>query len=212
MECESWTIKKAEHWTIDAFELWCWKRLFRVPWTARRSNQSILKKSFLSIHWKDWCWSWGSNTFATWWEELSHLKRSWCWERLKAEGEVDDRRWDGWMATPTRWTWVWASSGCWWWIGKPGGQQSGGHKGSDLTEQLNWTEWKQKGFPGGSGIRNQSANAGDTGSISGSGRSPGKENGNPLHSQPGKSHAESNLEGYSPWGRKRGRHDLVTKQ
>ena len=57
-ECESWTVKKAEHWRIDAFELWCWRRLLRVPWTARRSNQSILKVSVLNIHWKDWCWIW----------------------------------------------------------------------------------------------------------------------------------------------------------
>ena len=66
---ESWTIKKAERQRIDAFELWCWRRLFRVPWTARRSNQSILKKkSVLNIHWKDWCWSWRSSTLATWCE------------------------------------------------------------------------------------------------------------------------------------------------
>ena len=75
--CESWTIKKAEHWRIDAFELWCWRRL-RVPWTARRSNQSILKEISLSIHWKDWCWSWNSSTLATSWEELTHWKRPWC--------------------------------------------------------------------------------------------------------------------------------------
>ena len=56
--CESWTVKKAEHWRIDAFELWCWERLLRIPWTARRSNQSILKRSVLGVHWKDWCWSW----------------------------------------------------------------------------------------------------------------------------------------------------------
>ena len=78
--CESWTIKKAECQRIDAFEL-CWRRLLRVPWTARRSNQSIL-----NIHWKDWCWSWNSNTLATWCEELTHWKRPWCWERLKAKG------------------------------------------------------------------------------------------------------------------------------
>ena len=87
--CESWTVKKAECWRIDAFELWCWGRLLRVPWTARRSNQSILRKSVLNIHWKDWSWS--SNTLATWCEELSHWKRSWCWERLKAGGKGDDR-------------------------------------------------------------------------------------------------------------------------
>ena len=61
----------------------------------------------MNIHWKDWCWSWKSNTFATWCEELTHLKRSWCWERLKARGEGDDREWDGWMASLTQWTWVW---------------------------------------------------------------------------------------------------------
>ena len=77
--CENWTIKKAEHWRIDAIELWCWRRLLRVPWTARRSNQSILKKSTLNIHWKDWGWSWSSNTLATWCEEPTH------WKRLKAD-------------------------------------------------------------------------------------------------------------------------------
>ena len=89
-------IKKAEHWRIDAFELWCWRRLLRVPWTARRSNQSILKEiSPEYIHWKDWCWSWSSNDLATWCEELTHCKRPWCWERLKARGEGDDRGWAG---------------------------------------------------------------------------------------------------------------------
>ena len=63
--CESWTIKKAEHWRIDAFEVWCWRRLFRVPWTARRSNQSVLKEISPNIHWKDWYWSWNSSTLAT---------------------------------------------------------------------------------------------------------------------------------------------------
>jgi len=70
--CESWTIKKAECWRIGAFELQCWRRLLRVPWTAWRSNQSILKKSILNLHWKDWCWSWSSNTLATWCEEPTH--------------------------------------------------------------------------------------------------------------------------------------------
>ena len=74
--CERWTIKKAEGWRIDAFELWCWRRLLRVPWTARRSNQSILKGHSLGCPLKDWCWSWNSNTLATWCEELTHWKRS----------------------------------------------------------------------------------------------------------------------------------------
>ena len=84
---ESRTIKKAECWRIDAFELWCWRKLLRVPWTVRRSNQSILKeKSTLNTHRKDWCWSWSSNTLATWCEELTYWKRPWCWEKLKAGG------------------------------------------------------------------------------------------------------------------------------
>ena len=70
--CECWTIKKAEHQSIDAFELWCWRTLLRVPWTARWSDQSIFKESVLNIHWKDWCWIWGSNTLATWCKEPTH--------------------------------------------------------------------------------------------------------------------------------------------
>ena len=69
--CESWTIKKAEHWTTDAFEQWCWRRPLKVPWAARRSNQSILKEISPEIHWKDWSWSWNFNTLATWCEELT---------------------------------------------------------------------------------------------------------------------------------------------
>ena len=112
--CESWTIKKTEHRRIDAFELWCWRRLLRVPWTARRSNQSILKEISPGVHWKDWCWSWNSSTLNTSCEELTHWKRPWCWEGLGAGGEGDDRGWDGWMASLTWWTWVWVNSGSWW--------------------------------------------------------------------------------------------------
>ena len=101
--CESWTIKKAEHWKIDAFELWCWRKLLRVPWTVRRSNQSILKEVSPNIHWKYWYWNWNCNTLATWCEELTSWKRPWCWERLKAGGEGDNREWDGWMASLTQW-------------------------------------------------------------------------------------------------------------
>ena len=134
-ECESWTIKKAEHQIIDAFELWCWRRLLRVPWTARRSNQSVLKEIILNIHCKDWCWRWSSNISATWCEELAHWKRPWCWERLKAGGEGNDRGWDGCMTSPTWWTWVWVISGSWWWTGKPGMLVCGVAE-SDMTEQL----------------------------------------------------------------------------
>ena len=72
------------------------------------------RRSVLSVNWKDWCWSWNSNSLATWCEELTYLKRPWCWERLRSGGEGDDRGWDGWMASPTQWTWVWVDSGSWW--------------------------------------------------------------------------------------------------
>ena len=117
--CENWTIKKAEHQRIDALELWCWRRLLRVPWTARRFNPSILKKSVLNIHWKDW-WSWNSKTLAMWCEELTHWKRPRCWERLRAGGEGDDRGWDGWMASLMQWTWVWEGSRARLFTGRPG--------------------------------------------------------------------------------------------
>jgi len=116
--CKSWTVKKAECQGIDAFELLCWRRLLRVPCTARRSNQSILNvispgRSLEGLMLK-------LNTLATWCEELTHWKRLWCWEELWAGGEGDDRGWDGWMASPTQWTWVWVNSGSWWWTGRPG--------------------------------------------------------------------------------------------
>ena len=101
--CESWTIKKAERWRIDAFEVCCWTRFLRIPWTER--------KSILNIHWKEWCWSWSSNTLATGCEELTQWKRPWCWERLRARGEGDNRGWDGSMVSSTQQTWIWANSG-----------------------------------------------------------------------------------------------------
>ena len=98
------------------------------------------RRSVLGIHWKDWCWSWNSNTLATWCEELTHVKRPWCWERLKAGGEGDDRGWDGWMASPTQWTWVWVNSGSWWWTGRPGMLQSMGLQRVEhnWATELNW--------------------------------------------------------------------------
>ena len=134
--CESWTIKKAEHQGTDAFELWCWRRLLGDP--ASPSE----RKSVLNIHWKDWCWSWNSNTLATWCEKLADWKRPWCWGRLKAGGEGHDRGWDGWMASLTQWTWGWVSCGRCWWTGKPGVLHPWGCKELDTTEQLNWTDEK----------------------------------------------------------------------
>ena len=136
--CKSWIVKKAEHRRIDAFELWCWTRPLRVPWTARRSNQSILKEISPGALWKEWCWGWNSNTWATSCEELTHWKRPWCWEGLRAGGEGDDRGWDGWMASLTWWMWVWVNSRSWWLTGRPGMRQFMGSQ--SWTRLSDWTE------------------------------------------------------------------------
>ena len=100
-------------------------------------TSQFYRKSTLNIHWKDWYWSWSSSTLATWCEEPTHWKRPWCWERLKAGGEGDDKGWDGWMALPTQWTWVWANSGRQWRTGKSGILQSMGSQSQThlATEQ-----------------------------------------------------------------------------
>ena len=104
----------------------------------------------LGVHWKDWWWSWNSNTLATWCKELTHWKRSWCWRRLRLRGEGDDRGWDGWMASLTQWTWVWVKSGSWWWTGRPGMLQSMRLQrvGHNWATELNWTDiWaRQRNF------------------------------------------------------------------
>ena len=133
------TIKKPEHWKIGAFELWCWRRLLRVPWTARRSNQSILKENSPGCSLEGLMLKLKLQYFGhLMWRTDSF---PWCWERLKVGGEGDDRGWDGWMALPTQWTWVWVDSGSWWCIRRPGllrfmGSQRVGH---DWATELNWT-------------------------------------------------------------------------
>ena len=139
--CESWTIKKAEHWRIDAFELCCWKRLLRVPWTARRPKLSILKEISPECSLEGLMLKLKLQYLATWCEELTLWKRPWCWERLKA-GEGHDRG-DGWVTSPTQWTWVWVSSGSWWWRGRPGVLQSMGSQRfrHDWATELNLDWW-----------------------------------------------------------------------
>ena len=119
-ECESWTTKKAENRRIDAFELWCWRRLLRVPWIARRFNQSILKEISPECSLEGLVLKLKLQYFSTSCEELTHWKRPWCWEGLGAGGEGYDTGWDGWMASLTRCTWVWVDSRSWWWTGRPG--------------------------------------------------------------------------------------------
>ena len=115
----------------------CWVAVSGVAQSQTRLKR--LSSSSSSIHWKDWCWSWNSNTLATSCEELTHWKRPWCWERLKAGGKEDNREQYGWMASLTWWTRVWASSKSWWWTGKPGMLQSMGVTKSQ-TQLSNWTE------------------------------------------------------------------------
>ena len=100
------------------------------------------RRSVLGVHCKDWSWSWNSNILATWCKEWIHLKSPWCWERLKAGGEGEDRLWDDLMALLTQWTWVWVNNGSWWWTGRPRVLWSKGSQriGHNWVTELNWTE------------------------------------------------------------------------
>ena len=140
--CESWTIKKPEHWKIDALELWCWKRLLRVPWTTRRSNQSILKE-ISPEYWLE------GLMLKLKLQYFGHLMwKTDSLEKTLMLGKTEGRRRRGrqrmrWLeASPTQWTWVWAISRSWWWTGRPGvlqflGSQRVRH---NWATELNWTE------------------------------------------------------------------------
>ena len=140
--CESWTVKKAEHRRIDAFELWCWRRLLRVSWTARRSNQSILEEISPGCSLEGLMLKLKLQYFGHLMEELTHWKILWCWDRLGAGGKGDERWFHGWMASPTWWTWVSVNSGWWLWTGRPGVLQFMGLQriGHYRATELNWTE------------------------------------------------------------------------
>ena len=143
---ESWTIKKAECQRIDAFELWCWRRVLRVLWTERRSNQPTLKEISPEYSLEELMlklklqyfghFIWRTDSF----EKTLMLGRLRKWERLKAGGEGDDRGWGGWMASPTQWTWGWVNSRSWWWTGSPGVLQSLGSQRvrHDWVTEMNW--------------------------------------------------------------------------
>ena len=136
---ESWTMKlNTKEWMLlncgVAEDSWESLGLQGVPTSPSQ------RRSVLGFHWKDWCWSWNSNTLATWWEELTHLKRPWCWERLKAGGEGDGGGCYGLMTSPTQWTWVWVDSGSWWLTGGPGVLCFTGSQRViyDWVTELNW--------------------------------------------------------------------------
>ena len=139
--CESWTVKKAERWRIDAFELNFGEDSRESLGLQGDPTSPFWRRSALGFLWKEWCWGWNSSTLATSCEELTDWKELWCWEGLGAGGEGDNRGWDGWMASLTRWMWVWVNSGSWWWTGRPGVLWFMGSQ-SDTTEWLNWTELK----------------------------------------------------------------------
>ena len=210
--CESWIIKKAECQRIDAFKLWCWRRLLRVPWTARRSNQSIPKEispeySLEGLMLKVKLQYFGHPMWRT-----DSLEKTLMMGKIEGRRRRDNRRWDGWMASPTRWTWVWASSGSWWWTGKPGVLQSTGSQRvrHDWATGLN-LKWIV-GFPSwlsGKESTRQWRTLGFHPWL----ESPGEENGNPFqYSLPGESYGQRNLAGNSPWGLQRVWCNLATKQ
>ena len=146
--CESWTVKIAECWRIDAFELWCWRRILRVPWTARRPNQSILQKISPEYSLEGLMLKLKFQYLGHLMGRTESLAKPWCWERLTAGGEGDDRGWDGWMASPTQWAWVWVNSRSSWWTGRPGVLQSmrSQRVGHGWVIELNWTELEQGGW------------------------------------------------------------------
>ena len=146
--CESWTVKKAECRKIDAFELWCWRRLLRVPWTARRYNQSFLKEISSGISLVGMMLKLKLQYFGHLMRRVDSLEKLWCWEGLGEGGEGDDRGWDGWMALLTQWTWVWVNSGLVMdreaWRAAIHGVAKSQTWLSDWTE-LNWTApWKKR--------------------------------------------------------------------
>ena len=139
--CKRWAIKKGECRKIDASELWWWRRLLRVHWTGKRSNQSILEEISPEYLLEGLMLKLKLQYFGHLMQRAdSFRKKPWCWERLKAGGKGDARGCDDWMAPLTQWTWVWASSWSWWWTGNLACCSPWGHKESDMTEWLNWTE------------------------------------------------------------------------
>ena len=118
--CESWTVKKAEYQRVDTFELWCWRRLLRVLWTARRFNQSIPKEISPGCSLEGLMLKLKLQYFGHLMRRVDSLEKTLKLEGIWAGGEGDNRGWDGWMASPTRWTWVWVISRSWWWTGRPG--------------------------------------------------------------------------------------------
>ena len=138
--CESWTIKKAERWRINAFELWCLRRLLRATWTARRSNQSILKRISPEYSLEELMLKLKLQSFGHLIQRTHSLENTLMLGKIEGGRRRGQQRMRGWMASPTQWTWVWVNSGSWWWTGRPGMLQSMGSQrvGHDWAAELNW--------------------------------------------------------------------------
>ena len=142
--CESWTIKKTEHWRNDAFELWCCRRLLRIPSTARRSNQSILKEISPECSLERLMLKLKLQYLGHLVQRTDSLEKTLILGKIEGRRRRDDRGWEGWMASPIQWMWVWVNSRSWWWTGRPGVLQSMGYQrvGYDSVTELNWRlEW-----------------------------------------------------------------------
>jgi len=139
--CESWTVKKAERRRIDAFELWCWRRLLRVPWTARRSNQSIPKEISLGCSLEEMMLKLKLQYFSHLMRRVDSLQKTLMLGGIGGRRRRGDRGWDGQVASPTRWTWVWVNSRSWCWTGRPWVLQFMGSQrvGDNWATELNWT-------------------------------------------------------------------------
>ena len=138
--CERWTVKKAEHWRIDVFELWCWRRLLRVLWTARRSNQSILKEISPGCSLEGLMLKLKLQYFGHLMRRVDSLEKTLMLGGIRCRRRRGRLEWVGWMASLTQWAWVWVNSRSWWWTARPGLLRSWGCKESETTERLNWTE------------------------------------------------------------------------
>ena len=137
---ESWTIKKAEHWRMDAFELWCWRRLLRVSWTARISNQSTLKEISPKYSLEGLLVKQKLQYFGYLIRRTESFEKTLMLGKIEGGRRRGDRGWDEWMASPTQWTWIWVNSGSWWWTGRPGLLQS---MRSQSRTRLNWLEYNK---------------------------------------------------------------------
>ena len=141
--CDHWTIKKAEHWRIDVITLWCWRRLLRVPWIAKRSNQSIPEQINAEYSLEGLMLKLKLQYFGHLIQRTDSLEKTLMLGKIEDRKRRGDRGWDGWMESSTQWTWVWANSGRWWRTGKPDIIQSMGSQ--SRTPLINSKYWKQYG-------------------------------------------------------------------